>query len=248
MSTATLAGLVALLGGVVLVVGVATARRPPQDVLGLQGYYDRWSAGHGGFDPRSSVWVRGWLRGVHAAALPLSRRGVRPDALTLAGVWSATVLLPLAAAGGSWPLLAVPVVVVSGVLDNLDGAVAVMTGRSTRFGAVLDALGDRVADVLYLLALGLLGAPGWLVAAAAAVVVAQEYVRARAGQAGMAEVGVVTVAERPTRVIVAAFTLAACGVLAAQAGPLATVGVAVLLALQAVGLVQVLLAARRGLA
>jgi len=38
-----------------------------------------------------------------------------------------------------------------------------------------------------------------------------EYLRARAGNAGFGEVGTVTVAERPTRVIVLAPTLAVCG-------------------------------------
>ena len=225
-----------------------TVRPDGRPVPDLEEYYDGWSEGHGGYDPRSSVWTRGWLRGVHRLAAPLARSGVAPDALTLAGVWVALLLLPPAAAGERWPLLAVPLVVVSGVVDNLDGAVAVLRGRVTRFGAVVDSLADRAADVVYLLALGLLGAPGELVAATAAVLVAQEYARARAGQVGMEEVGVVTPAERPTRVIVVAFTLAGCGVLPASASLLAGLGTAVLLALQTVGLVQVLRAARRALA
>ena len=76
----------------------------------------------------------------------------------------------------------------------------------------------------------------------------QEYARARAGNAGMGEVGVVTVWERPTRVILTAFLLLACGVLAAHADLLATLGAAVWIALGAVGLTQLLLVIHRRLA
>ena len=51
-----------------------------------------------------------------------------------------------------------------------------------------------------------------------------EYLRARAGNAGFDEVGVVTVAERPTRVIVLAPTLAVCGVLPACADVVSVAG------------------------
>lgn len=40
------------------------------------------------------------------------------------------------------------------LLDNLDGAVARVTGESTRFGAYLDATTDRYKEVLVFLALG----------------------------------------------------------------------------------------------
>ena len=39
-------------------------------------------------------------------------------------------------------------VFVSGIVDNLDRAVAVMSGRTTRWGYVLDSVVDRIADVL----------------------------------------------------------------------------------------------------
>ena len=63
-------------------------------------------------------------------------------------------------------LLAVVLVVVSGLLDGLDGAVAVLTDRATRWGHVLDSLVDRCSDGLYLVALWLVGAPAGVCVAA----------------------------------------------------------------------------------
>lgn len=66
----------------------------------------------------------------------------------------------IAAAGGRWPLAAVAVAVAAGLLDNLDGAVAILAGRTSRWGFVLDSLADRLSDAAYVAALWLLGAPG----------------------------------------------------------------------------------------
>lgn len=211
-------------------------------------YFARWSELHGGYDPRTgSAWLSGWLTLVHAVAQPLARRGVSPDAVTYGSLVVSALAAALAALGGRWLLLATLVLVVSGLLDNLDGAVAVLTGRTTRWGYVLDSVVDRLSDLLYLVALVLVGAPVELAAACGALVFLLEYSRARAGNAGGDEVGTVTIAERPTRVIVVAAALLAGGVLPGSAGDLATVGVAVLTALTAVGLVQLLPALRRSL-
>ena len=213
------------------------------------GYLELWSAGHGGYDPRGNPLVHGWLRLTYAAARPFARRRVSPDALTGLGLL-VCALVPLAVApGGGWPLLAVPVIVASGLVDGVDGAVAVLTGRVSRFGSVLDGVADRIGEALYVLALWLLGAPGWLCVLGAGLAALQEYARARAGAAGMTEVGVVTVWERATRVVVTAFALGFAGLagllVPSWVGAVATVGAAAWVVLGAVGLVQVLVVARR---
>ena len=43
-------------------------------------------------------------------------------------------------------MLAALLVGASGLLDNLDGAVAVLSGRTSRWGFVLDSGCDRLAD------------------------------------------------------------------------------------------------------
>lgn len=216
--------------------------------LSRDAYFDRWAELHGGYDPRTgSAFLRGWLSLVHAVARPLAQRGVSPDAVTYASLVVSGGAAALAATGGRWLLLATLVLVVSGMLDNLDGAVAVMTGRTTRWGYVLDSVVDRLSDLLYLVALVAVGAPLELAALCGALVFLLEYSRARAGNAGGDEVGVVTIAERPTRVIVVAAALLAGGLLPGSADELATTGVAVLTALTVVGLAQLLPALKRSL-
>jgi hypothetical protein len=71
---------------------------------------------------------------------------VSPDVLTAWGVLVSAAVAAVAAAGGRWPLAAVGIVVLAGLLDNLDGAVAILSGRTTRWGYVLDSLADRLSD------------------------------------------------------------------------------------------------------
>jgi archaetidylinositol phosphate synthase len=231
-------------GAVLLALTVVTARRPAQPVPDLDGYLDRWQRLHGDYDPRGSVWVRGWLRISAVPARPLARLGVQPDVLTLWSVWmTALVLLP-AGAGGGWPVLAGVLVVVSGMVDNVDGAVAAMTDRATRFGYVLDSVVDRINDLLYLAGVVLAGGDARLAVACGAVFLFHDYTRARSGNAGGGEIAAVTVAERPQRVIVLALTLVAVGV-AGERWAVADVGLAAMLALAGAGYAQLLVAVRR---
>jgi archaetidylinositol phosphate synthase len=158
-----------------------------------------WSALHGGV-PVSGV-VRAWLRLVQglAGVRPLAR--TPPDVLSAAGLVAVAAGLAAAVAGGRWPLLVAPLLVLAGLLDGLDGAVALRTGRARPLGAVVDAVADRLGDLLLAGTLLLLGAPPWWCAAAAALVLVHEYLRARAQGVGLPGAGAVTVAERPTRLV-----------------------------------------------
>jgi CDP-diacylglycerol--glycerol-3-phosphate 3-phosphatidyltransferase len=169
-----------------------------------------WSALHGGIEPFGMV--RWWLRGVHRVARlgPVSR--VPPDVLSVAGVLVAGAATAVAAAGGRWPLAAAVLVVLAGVLDGLDGAVALHTGRARPLGAVVDAVADRVGDLLLVATLAVLGTPPVWCVAAAVLTLLHEYLRARAGAAGMPGVGAVTVAERPTRLVIVALACLTTGI------------------------------------
>ncbi|MEJ5913444.1 CDP-alcohol phosphatidyltransferase family protein [Pseudokineococcus sp. 1T1Z-3] len=212
---------------------------------GREEHLRRWAALHGA--PPPTGLVRSWLSVVHVLARPLARAGVPPTVLTAAGLLVPLAALPAAAAGGRWALAVPVLVLVSGVLDNLDGGVAVLSGRTSTWGAVADAVADRVADALALVALWLLGAPGPLVVAAGALAALAEYARARAGAAGVHEVGVVTVGERPTRVLVVAATALVVGLRPEQAPTWTLLGAAAALVVALVALVQLLPVLRRAL-
>jgi phosphatidylglycerophosphate synthase len=214
-------------------------------VLTRDDYLDAWADLHGGYDPRTNRLVGGWLSLTYVVARPLAARHVPPDGVTLLGVAVSGCAAALAALDGRWWLLAALVVVASGLLDNIDGAVAVLSQRATAWGYVLDSAADRLSDLAYLLALWLAGAPGELCAAGGALMLLQEYVRARAGAGGLTEVGVVTVWERPTRVIVTAAFLLAAGVL--DDGGWADLGAAAWVGLGVVGLAQLTVVVRRRL-
>ncbi len=220
---------------------MAPGQLPPD----RDGYLDRWAALHGGYDPRSSGLVRWWLAITYAAARPLAQARVPPDLVTLAGVGASGGAVAAAAVGGLWLWCAAALVVLSGLLDNVDGAVAVLRDRVTRWGHVLDSVADRVGDLLFLVALGAAGAPWQVCVIAGALMFLQEYTRARAGVAGMTEVGVVTVGERPTRVIVTAAFLSAHAV---TGEPWSTLGAWAWVGIGAVALVQLVVVVRRRLA
>lgn len=183
-------------------------------------HLERWSALHGGTDPRGTRFVVGWLRIVHVIG---SRLKVSPDVLTFLAVVAALAVLAVP------PWVGAFLVVLSSLLDGLDGGVALLQDRVTRHGAILDAVGDRISDGAFVLALVLAGAPAWLGIACGAGIVVIEGSRLLAHR-----VGTLTVAERPTRVIATAVGLVS----------VPTVGLAVLAAATAVGVLQLALALR----
>ena len=88
---------------------------------------------------------------VDAIARVLVRLGFSPSGLTIIGVLIACVAAALIAQG----MLAVGgvVMLVAGVFDMFDGAVARMTNRATKFGALFDSVMDRVSEAVVLLGL-----------------------------------------------------------------------------------------------
>lgn len=210
-------------------------------------YVRRWSDLHGGYRPAPGSLVDRWLGAVHVLARPLARAGLAPAAVTAASVLTAYAVAAAAWAGGAWTWAAAALAAVSGLGDGLDGAVAILRDRVTRFGYLLDSLADRAADAAYLLAFWLLGAPAELCVGAGAAVVLLEYGRARAGNAGLGEIAVVTVGERPTRVIVTTLFLLTAAVYGGHRALAVTSGAAATLGVAALGAVQFLVAAHRRL-
>ena len=139
---------------------------------------------------------------VDAIARVFVKLGFSPSGLTvvgvlLAGVAAGLISQGMLAAGGIMVLIA-------GVFDMFDGAVARMTDRATKFGAFFDSVMDRVSEAIVLLGLlwfyiedgEQLGAVLVYVAIAGSTMVS--YARARAEGLGIACKG--GLMQRPERV------------------------------------------------
>ena len=212
-------------------------------MLSRDDYLAAWSRWHGGTGTSTPL-VHGWLSLAYALARPLA--GMPPVVATALGLVAAVAAIGPALAGGYWLLAAGVLVGLSGLLDSLDGALAIGTGRASRRGFVLDSAIDRLTEAAYATALWAAGAPGWLAAVFGALCWLPDYLRARAGQAGLAETGALTVWERPTRVILTGLTTVGAGVLSGlgAADLVVTAGTAAGALLGAVGVVQLGLSLR----
>jgi CDP-diacylglycerol--glycerol-3-phosphate 3-phosphatidyltransferase len=188
----------------------------------------RWSALHHGIDPARVPLLARWLRLMWALARPLRR--VPPTAVTGLGVVLAVVAVLVASAA---PAAALVAVLLAALCDGLDGAIAVVAGRPSRFGASADAIADRVADVAFAAVLWRCGVPWGLAVACAAGAVAVDLAR-RVRRVPAR----ITVAERPTWTICAALAGGAAAV--SEAGWPVLTCAAVWLAAAVIGLAQVL--------
>ena len=217
-------------------------------MLSRDEYLAAWSRWHGGTDPSDSRLVHGWLTLAYTLARPLAR--LSPLVATAAGLLVAGAAVGPAVAGGAWLIATGLLIGCSGLLDSLDGALAIAGGRASRRGFVLDSAVDRLTEVAYALAFWAAGAPGWLAAAFGALCWLPDYLRARAGQAGVSETGAISVWERPTRVAMAGFSLGGAGVVAGlgAADVVVTAGAAVGCLLGVVGTAQLGVQLRRALA
>jgi phosphatidylglycerophosphate synthase len=215
-------------------------------VLGREDYLAAWSRWHGGADTERPV-VRGWLSLAYVLARPLA--GLPPILATALGLGVAAAAVVPSAAGGPWLMAAGILVGLSGLLDSLDGALAIGTGRASRRGFVLDSVVDRLTEAAYAGALWAAGAPGWLAVLFGALCWLPDYLRARAGQAGVRETGSLSVWERPTRVILTGLTLGGAGVVSGSAADaVVTAGTAAGAVLGVVGVAQLGVSLRRMLA
>ena len=116
----------------------------------------------------------------------LGRWGATPNILTCASLIPA-VACGIAAGSGAF-LPAAIFLLLSGVLDLLDGSLARLTNSETRFGALLDSSLDRISDAAPAVGLILFFAPnGWVAVFPALTLVGAfqiSYVRARAESLG----------------------------------------------------------------
>ena len=155
-------------------------------------FFTTWSNLHGG--AKIEGIVKTWLQISFASAKFLSKLRVTPNLLTFAGLFFAIALWQFA---NNWA--AALFLVLSLFFDGIDGSLAILQKKTSKFGAFTDSFVDRISEVFWALALYKLGAPAALVFVALLATYVQEYIRARSGGLGHNEVGIVTICERPVR-------------------------------------------------
>lgn len=155
-------------------------------------FFLAWSKLHG--DAKVSGIVKGWLRISFTVSKALAKMRVTPNALTILGLVFGILLYM-----NSNAIWAPLILVISLICDGVDGSLAIITRQSSKWGALLDSVVDRVTEVFWVLALYSLGVDSKILITVLILASTQEYLRARAGGVGLKQVGVVTVAERPVR-------------------------------------------------
>jgi CDP-diacylglycerol--glycerol-3-phosphate 3-phosphatidyltransferase len=195
-------------------------------VLTWDGYATVWAGLHGGADPRSArPAVANWLRLGYVLAKLAAHLRVPPGGVTALGIVACLFVPVTVVRGAGWPLLAALLVGVAAVADTVDGALAVLTDRTTRLGYVYDSIADRLGEACWLTGFYLLGVSGPVVVAVGALSWLHEYARSRANAAGMTEIGALTIGERPTRVALSFLGFALAGIPGAAGACVAVWGV-----------------------
>jgi CDP-diacylglycerol--glycerol-3-phosphate 3-phosphatidyltransferase len=182
-------------------------------------YLVTWAQLHGTQSPKGLVRI--WLRISFVLSTPLTR--FNPNFITVVGPLLMLVAILLASKPNSSYFLASFIVLVVGLVDSFDGIVAVRTSKTSTWGAFLDGIVDRFIDVGIGVLLIALGAPIEIAVLAFTFALVHEYMRAKASGIGLREIGVITPAEKPTRIAIGVMFLLACGIMPAQAVQLATV-------------------------
>lgn len=131
----------------------------------------------------------------------LGKSGITPNALT-------TISLVVAIGAGTayalkFPVLGAVGLVVSGVVDMLDGAVARATKSASRFGTVYDHVLDRYVEFFVLAGIGLGGFSDWIwVLFCLFGMVMASFTRAKAESVGGLKQCTVGIAERQEKLII----------------------------------------------
>ncbi len=194
-----------------------------------------------------SEWVRARALGLlNSLARLFVRLGISPNALTLAG-FIGMCLIALVIAAGHEAIGGV-LIIFAGLFDGVDGALARLTGRVTKFGAFLDSTLDRWAESALFLAIVFRGVAlqdnltVYLAVAALIGSLLVSYTRARAeGLGASIKEGWFTRFERMA-VLIAGL------ILTAWLGPIIlTIALAILAVFANLTAVQRVLAARRAL-
>jgi len=186
-------------------------------------YLVAWAKLHGTQSPKGLA--RLWLRIAFILSTPLTK--FNPNLITAFGPVLMGVAIYFASPPNKNYFLASIIVLIVGLVDSFDGIVAVRTSKTSSWGAFLDGIVDRLIDVGIGILLIVLGAPIELAVLAMSIALIHEYMRAKACGIGYREVGVITPAEKPTRIALGVMFLFAAGLLPEKVIQLANIAVLV---------------------
>ena len=131
-------------------------------------------------ETRSRAWAQ-------ALARALTATGITPNAISVASVvvaaFGAAVLV--ASPGIVWLVAAAACVQLRLLCNMLDGMVAIEGGRQTAAGALYNEIPDRIADSLFIVALGVAADAAWLGWLGALVAAVTAYIRVLGGSLGL---------------------------------------------------------------
>ncbi|HIP89877.1 MAG TPA: CDP-alcohol phosphatidyltransferase family protein [Thermococcus paralvinellae] len=136
---------------------------------------------------------------------PLLKVGLTPNQLTVIGMLVSLLAAYLFAMGEQ--RIAALTLILGSLIDALDGTLARLTGRTSRFGAFLDSTTDRVSDGVILFGIACGGLVNWKIAFTALIgsyLVSYERCRAELAGSGTLAVGIAERAERLLILIVTA--------------------------------------------
>ena len=115
-------------------------------------FFSEWSALHGGAEVRGVV--KGWLTLSYLIVKPLHQLKVSPNVITVAG---------LALGALTWAkaqfVSAIFLVLLSLIADGIDGSLAIVSKKTSLWGAALDSVVDRVVEFFWALTFYRVGAP-----------------------------------------------------------------------------------------
>jgi len=154
-------------------------------------FKDDWSALHGDVEIKGVT--KYWLSVAQLLIKPFVLFRISPNFVSLLSLLSS---LPLVVTPNYWWLI-----LLSLVLDGIDGSLAIVTTKTSKFGAALDSILDRCVEFIWAVALYKVGIHLGLLAVFIGAAWSQEYLRARAGGLGVKRVSKVSLSERPVRAI-----------------------------------------------
>lgn len=158
---------------------------------------DKWSELHGNVEITGLI--KYWIKASNYLAKPFIFLRLSPNSISILSV---LISLPLIFNPESWWI-----VILALILDGIDGRVAIQTNRTSKQGAVIDSLSDRLVEFIWAISLHMCGINDFAIFTFFGIAWIQEYLRARAASLGFRGIGMVTIGERPTRAIFVSLAL-----------------------------------------